>query len=256
MAIESVTSQTESMASAKAIAKHAIGLIQFYLDTRMEGSGARTGVQSLVLLRDYLEPLSDRARTATASGRHALTARSEALGVDWPLTNPRVISASIIENADERKQAPSMDIETVKKLEHSATNAHICAYKRAYAAGILVMTYVSLRCDDVQKLRPFETDGASIYGTLIAPPPHTHTHPPETKTEKQHFQHWPWACPRMGIARNTNWAQPLLDMARRKVNSAVAKCPTFRLFLIAPGIWSREDLPNTAPQDGISRLSA
>ena len=51
------------------------------------------------------------------------------MGTKWPIANPLVISADNVECADEPNQAPSMDIETVKKLEPAATNPQIGSIK-------------------------------------------------------------------------------------------------------------------------------
>ena len=152
-------------------------------------------------LRDYIESRSERGRASPASERYALKVWPEALGIDRPLTNPMVISSAKVESADEPKQAPSIDIETVEEIELTASNIEICAYKRAYAAGILLLAYAGSRLAGVQKLRPFKTNVDSAYGALIT-----------GGAKKQIGQRWSWARPRMGITSNTIWAQPLLDM--------------------------------------------
>ena len=86
--------------------RHVNGLLQFYLDTRNETSVTLTGETSLVLPHDYLESLTERGRAAPSAGKHAIDARPEALGIDWPLTNPLVLSAAIVESNEEPKHAP------------------------------------------------------------------------------------------------------------------------------------------------------
>ena len=51
-----------------------------------------------------------------------------------------------------------MDLETLEKVERLATNVEVCGDKRAFAAGILLMAYASLRFSDVQRLRSLETN--------------------------------------------------------------------------------------------------
>ena len=77
------------------------------------------------------------------------------------------------------------------------------------------MTYDSLRFPDAQRLRSFEVNEDSAYGTLLT-----------CKTKKQHGQFWPRACPKLGIAGTREWAKPLPDMrqAYRRVNGVE---PTF-----------------------------
>ena len=152
-------------------------------------------------MRDFIEPLNGRGGTTPSAAKHALTARADALGIDWPLTNPLVLSAETVERNEDPRQAPAMDAGTVRKLEDAASNVEILIGKRAFAAGILLMTYASLRFADVQKIRSLEVNADSIHGPLLT-----------SKTKKQHGLHWPWACPRMGITKRTDWTQPLLGL--------------------------------------------
>ena len=102
-----------------------------------------------------------------------------------------------------------MGVGTVRKLEDTASNVEILISKRAFAAGILLMTYAGLRFADVQKIRPFEANADSIHGALLT-----------SKAKKQHGLHWPWACPLMVITKRADWIQPLLELrnAYQKVN--------------------------------------
>ena len=199
------------MNSAKLTTKHAKCLIHFYLDTRNASAVALTWEGSLFLVRDFLESLKERGRTAPSYAKHALTVWPDALGIDWPLTNPLVLSAATVESDEDPRQAPAMDVETVRKLEDAASNVEIPISKRAFAAGILLMTYSSLRFAAVQKIRSLEVNADSIHGAPLT-----------SKTKKQHGLHWPRACPRMGIIKSADWAQPLLDLraAYQKVGGA------------------------------------
>ena len=71
------------------------------------------------------------------------------------------------------------------------------------------MTYASRRFADTQRLRTPEANEDSVRGALA-----------DSKTQKQHGQHWPWACPLMGMTKIAEWANPLLEMraAYAKVN--------------------------------------
>ena len=134
---------------------------------------------------------------------------SEALGVPWPLENPSVCAAAQVVSNETPKHAPPMKLDTVKKLEELAANVEVDPFKRAFASGILLMTYTSLRFSDVQRLRTLSVNEDSIYGTLI-----------QSKTKKPHGLPWPWACPRTGATGATNWVEPLLDFhkAHEKLN--------------------------------------
>ena len=188
--------------------------------TRVTRARSHSRGGSLVLLRDYPESMQERGRISPAAARRALTVWSDALGVDWPLTNPLMISAATVESDDDPRQAPAMDIETIRNLEGPATNVAILIRKRAFAAGILLMNYDSLRFADVQRLRPIGANADSIHGTLLT-----------SKVKKQHGQNLPRACPRMEITKRTDWAQPWLDLrtAYQKVNGAPTNC-TFPLL--------------------------
>ena len=152
-----------------------------------------------------------RGREVPASGKHALTAWADAIGIDWPLSHGLISSAITRETNEEAKQAPAMSLEAVRKLGELAPNKEVFAYKRAFAAAVLLMTYDSLRFADARKIWPFESNGDSIYGTLVT-----------SRTKKQHGLNWPRACPRKGILGTSEWAQPLIDerTAYRKVGGA------------------------------------
>ena len=81
LAIDALSMRAKSTSTMKGIAKHVSGLAQFYLDTREESNVQLTGDDSLILIRDYLESLSERGRTVPASAKHALAVWSEALGM-------------------------------------------------------------------------------------------------------------------------------------------------------------------------------
>lgn len=171
-----------------------------------------TGNESVVLIRDYLESLAERGRTAPASAKHAPKVWVEALIIDWPLTRTLVRSAAAVDSNDAPKQAPSMSLSTLRAMGEIATNKSATPYKRAFAAGALLVTYASLRFSDVQSTRTFERNEDAVHGTLL-----------NCKTRKQHGQFWPRVCPLGGIAGSRDWAQPPVDMraSYRKVNGAV-----------------------------------
>ena len=168
LVLEAGTARSKSLASAKNILRRVNGLLQFYLDTRNETSAALTVESSLALIRDYLESLAERGRTVPAAGNHALCVWADALGIYWPQTNPLVLSAAVVESNDEPKQAPAMELITVKAIERIALDPDVCVYKRAFAAGILLMTFASLRFADVQRLRSFDVNTDSVHGTLLS----------------------------------------------------------------------------------------
>ena len=102
-----------------------------------------------------------------------------------------------------------MKLETVNKLELLDVNVEVAPFKRAFAAGILLMNYTSLRFSDVRRIRSLEVTDDSIRGTLL-----------QSKTKRHHGLSWPWACPRVGVAGSTAWINPILDfhVAHEKQN--------------------------------------
>ena len=167
LVIEAISVRAKSSATLKSVAKHVSGLVRFYLETRDESMSQRTGDDSLILLHDYLDSLAERGRTVPATAKHALSVWAEALGIDWPLTHNLVCSAAIVESNETPNQAPAMSLKTLRAIEEIALNRLVTPYKRAFAAGILLMTYASLRFPDVQRIRSFELNGDSAHGTLL-----------------------------------------------------------------------------------------
>ena len=60
-----------------------------------------------------------------------------------------------------------MKLDTVKKIEILALNVEIAPSRRAFDAGILLMTYESLRMSHVRRLRILDVDEDSIRATLL-----------------------------------------------------------------------------------------
>ena len=102
-----------------------------------------------------------------------------------------------------------MEIEAAKAVGRLTINPEVCSCKRASAAGILLMTFGSLRFADVQRLETFEVNNDSVHGTLLC-----------SKTKKPHGLNWPWTCPRAGITGSTEWDLPLVHLrtAYKKIN--------------------------------------
>ena len=49
-----------------------------------------------------------------------------------------------VKSNEDPRQSPAMYIDTIRKLENTAANVEVSINKRAFAAGILLMTYASL----------------------------------------------------------------------------------------------------------------
>ena len=93
-----------------------------------------------------------------------------------------------------------MALETAKLIEGIATNPEVAPFKRAFAAGLLLMTYASLRFSGSQSLLTFEVNEDAAHGTLTS-----------CKTKRPHGLDWPWACPRLGVTGSRDWVAPLVE---------------------------------------------
>ena len=101
-------------------------------------------------------------------------------------------AAAQVESSEIPKHAPPTKLDAIKKLASMALNVEIDPFKRAFASGILLMTYARLRFSDVQRLRILEVDADSGRGTLL-----------RSKTKKPHGLPWHWVVPRMGVSGPT-----------------------------------------------------
>ena len=106
LVIDALSARAKSTPTMKGVAKHASGLAQYYLDTREEPKVQLAGEDSLVLIRDYLESLTERGRTVPSSAKHAIAVWAEALGIDWPPTHSLACSADTVDSDESPKQAP------------------------------------------------------------------------------------------------------------------------------------------------------
>lgn len=132
----------------------------------------------------------------------ALTVWADPLGLDWPHTNSLASSDATFESNGDPTQAPTTDVGAVRKPEELSADNEVLLGKRAFADGILPMAYAGLRFEGARRIHSFDANGDSVFGT------------PE-----QHGAHWPWACPRMGIASRTAWAHPLMGLRKHIANS-------------------------------------
>ena len=239
LTLEAVMQHSKSVAGAKSTIKNVAGLVRFFRDFRSEENATLTGEASLVLLRDYLEQAASRGRTVPAATRHSLVNWAAALQIDWPLGHALISSAPTIESNTAPKQAPSMAIETAKLLEGVSANPDVAPFKRQFAAGILLMSYDSIRFFVAQRLKTFEVKSDSIRGALIA-----------CKTRKQHGIDWPWACSLMGITGAAKLSQPILDF--RAAQERVSGSPPCFAFPRINRFWQLEsaDAAPTQPLVG------
>ena len=191
--IEALTQRRMSPASTRAVIKNVSGLIQFPIDPRGESNTdgtTLTGESPVSLLLGYLESVADRGRAVPGAVKTSSITRSAAHGVPWPLGNPLVCAESQVGSSQIPKHDPPMKLDAVKKLEPLAVNAEISPFKRAFASGILLMTYARLRFSDAQGLRSLDANEDSAHGTLL-----------RSKTKKP-----PWPSASMGApARGCLW---------------------------------------------------
>ena len=202
LTIEAVMKQCESAAGAKSAAKHVTSLLRFSLERQADGKVTLTGETSLVLLllRDFMERAASRGRTVPPRIRHSLVCWAAALEIHWPLDHALICSAVSVESTTSAKHSPAMPIETAKLFGGVSTNKEVTPPKRAFAAGILLLSYAIQRISDVQRLGTFEVNSDSVHGTLL-----------QCKTKEPHGLDWPWACPRTGMTGTLDWALPLIE---------------------------------------------
>ena len=234
LTLEALMQRCKSPASTRNVVRNVSGLIRFFLETRDDAKPGitLTGASSVVLLRDYLQSVAERGRTVPGDVKTSLNTRSEALGVPWPLDNPLVCAAAQVESSEIPKHAPPMKLDTVKKIELMALNVEVAPSKRAFAAGILLMTYTSLRFSDVQRLRILEVNEDSIRGTLL-----------QSKTKKPHGLPRPWACPHTGVTGSAMWINPLIDFHDAHAKRNGSKPSSVFPDLAAGGNSRRMNLP-------------
>ena len=126
-----------------------------------------------------------------------------------------------------------MAIETAKLLEGVATNKAVAPSKRPFGAGILLMSYASLRFSEVQRLETFDVNSDSAHGTF-----------PQCKTKIPHGADWPWAFPRLGMTGTVDRAMPLIDF-RTAYSKTHGSEPSFACHRISHtwGLDSAEPAP-------------
>ena len=110
-------------------------------------------------------------------------------------------SAASVETNEWPRQAPAISLSALRLIEGDPPNALLAPNKRAFADGIILITYTGLRFPEVRRLRTSEVNEDSIYWTL-----------PTRKTKKQRGQFWHWAFPCVRITGSKVWTRPLLDM--------------------------------------------
>ena len=101
----------------RGVIKHVGGLVRFFIDVSADSGVELTGEKSIVLLHDYIESLTHRGRTVPAAAKEALLLRADALGIEWPLTHPLVLSVATVESNECPRQAPPMKLDTARQLE-------------------------------------------------------------------------------------------------------------------------------------------
>ena len=134
LVLEAVTIRSKSLNSTKAASKHVKGLIRLYIDTRAENAAIFTVECPLLLLRDYIESLSERGRTVQGAVRHFTNLWSEALGIGGPLQNPLVLSEAAPSTNEAPEHAPSMPLSAVKLIGQGALNIEVTPHRRAFSS--------------------------------------------------------------------------------------------------------------------------
>ena len=232
LTIEAVTQQCKSAAGTKSAAKPVTGIARYFPERQSYGKVSLTGETSLVLLRDFLDQAASRGGTVPPTIRHSLCCWADALEIEWPIDRALTSSAVSVESNTAPKHSPAIPIETVKLLDGVATNKEVTPSKRDFAAGILLMSYASLRFADVQRLETCEVRSDSAHGTLL-----------QCK-KKPHGLDWRRACPRMGTTGALEWVLPLIEFrtAYARANGS-EPCFTFHRIDLTWELESAQPLP-------------
>ena len=85
--------------------------------------------------------------------RNSLCCWAAAIEIHWPIDHALTLDTVNVESNTTPQQAPAMPIETVKLLENMPTNEEVAPFKRAFAAGILLMSYAIVRFSGVPRLK-------------------------------------------------------------------------------------------------------
>ena len=229
LTLDAAMQQCKSAPKTKSKVENVSGIVRYFLDFRPDDKVTPTGESSLVLIRDYLEQAASRGRTAPASIRRPLNNWDTALQIDWPPDHSLANSACAVEHTTPPKQAPAMALSTIKLLECIAINKEVAPFKRQFPAGILLMSFASLRFPDAQRLKSLEVNSDSVYGTLL-----------QYKAKKPRGLDWPWACPILGMTGAMEWIQPILDYSNAHIRTNGA-LPSFTFPCEPPmGVGERE----------------
>ena len=201
VAIEAVSADAKFAASMRNVIRPIHGPIKFYRGNRSDTKIELAGEQSLALLHDYLESPSERGRTAPPAAKPARPAWTDAIGNNWQLTGNLLCSAAVVETNECPTQAPATKLATLRAIEGISTNPLNKPSERAFAPGVLLMTYTSLRFSDVRRLRSFEVNDDASHGALSC-----------SETKRKHGQFCPIAFPRVGVSGSSRRVRPRLDV--------------------------------------------
>ena len=217
LTIEALTRRCKSPDSTHAAIKNVSELLQFFLDARGEPNPdgvTLTGDSSVVLLRDYLESVSDRGLSVPGAVKTSLITWSEAIGAPWPIDNPLVCAAAQVGSNQVPKHDPPMKFGDIKMLGALSINVEITPIKRSFPSGILLMTYKSLRFSDAQRLRIIEINEDSARGTL---PQSKNKKPPTAYRGHGHARAWVLPVQPNGRLLLSSFALPTKNLTARGI---------------------------------------
>lgn len=186
--------------SVIAAAKHMNAYVDHVSLLETDTPGIRMhGFDAHVALSRFLESLRPRGRTVPASARSAIEAWNDALSLELPIRHRAVMAECQDAVGGVPRQAPMMPVEFVRKLEESAMDASLPLARRAFCAGLLLMTFGSFRFDDTKHLGDLRRSNSAIHGVLSS-----------TKNKKKAPE--PWAVPAIGISGADGWAEPIFSL--------------------------------------------
>ena len=152
---DAASSRAKSAASTRGVVMRFSDLVKYYMELQGDNRVELSGERSLVLHRGNLESLSERGHAVHADAKRAMTVSAVSLDIDWPLTNPLLLSAEAVVASERPCQAAAMAIQTVRKLENLESDKLTKPYKRAFASGALLVTWAILSFTGLRRVSAY-----------------------------------------------------------------------------------------------------
>ena len=155
-----------------------------------------TGEHAIVPIARWLAELHTRGPTVPRKGRYALGVFGEALGVEFPIGRPAILSCARTIKSKPTRNAPRIPVDFAKLLELSTENKEFPPLKRVFCALTLLQIYASLRYIDTCYVSQLFVTNSAICGVSV-----------DMKSPNGEIIQW--AAPLNGITE-AKWREPVL----------------------------------------------